>query len=41
MCHCDWVDKVDWPIARQDKVRRENQTKKMLGRRGAESEETQ
>ena len=21
MCHCDWVDKVDWPIARQDKVR--------------------
>lgn len=28
ICHCDWVNKeAHWPIARQAKVRRENQTK--------------
>lgn len=28
ICHCDWFNKeTDWPIAGQDKVRRENQTK--------------
>ena len=32
--HCDWLNKkADWPVARQDKVRRENQTTRMLGRR--------
>lgn len=35
ICHCDWFNKeTDWPIARQGKVRGENQTKRMLGRRG-------
>ena len=34
ICHCDWFNKeADWPIVRQDKVRQENQTKRMLGRR--------
>ena len=37
--HCDWFNKeADWPIAKQDKVRQENQTKRILGRR-MESEE--
>ena len=28
LCHCDWFNKeADWPIARQDRVRQENQTR--------------
>lgn len=30
LCHCDWLNKEDnWPIARQGKVRQENQTKRV------------
>ena len=33
ICHCDWFNKeADWPIAEQDKVRPENQTKTKKGR---------
>ena len=32
-CRCDGFNKeADWPIPRPEKVRRENQTKRMLGR---------
>lgn len=38
-CHCDWFNKqADWPIAKWDKVRWENQTKKALERRREETE---
>ena len=34
ICNCEWFNKeAGWPIARQGKVRQENQTKIMLGRR--------
>lgn len=37
ICHCDWFNKeIDWPIARQCKVRSKNQARKMLGRESQE-----
>ena len=37
ICPCDWFNKeVDWPIARQGKVRWNNQTRRMLERRSLE-----
>ena len=41
ICHCDWFNnEADWPIAGQDKVRQESQTRRILGRRRVESEES-
>ena len=38
ICHCDWCNKeADWLIAEQNKVRKENQTRRILEGKKVES----